>query len=238
MCFLLDELFGVCYNEKGENMTKEKIIEIVKTFVYAVLAGICISVGGAVYLACENIIVGAIFFAVGLFTIFNFNLNLYTGKLCYVFNNNWRYSLKLVLILVGNFIGTSISAGLLRLTRFASKMAKCQAIVDVKIADKLSSLFILAIFCGFLIYVASECFKSENALTKYLGLFFGVSVFVICGFEHSVADMFYFAFVGNFTGRAFLSLLVVALGNFVGGTAFELIKKLFKPKEKQIKFDF
>lgn len=221
----------------GDKMTKEKFIDVLQTLVYAVFAGICISIGGAVYLSCENVIVGSIFFVVGLFTIFNFKFNLYTGKLCYVFNNNWKYSLKLVLIIIGNFIGTCISAGLLHFTRLSSQMAKCQAIVDVKLNDSLASLFILAMFCGFLIYIASECFKSENSLTKYLGMIFGVSVFVICGFEHSIADMFYFAFAGVFTGRAFLVILIVALGNFVGGTATELIKKLFEPKEKQLKMD-
>lgn len=219
-------------------MAKEKFIDILQTFIYAILAGICVSIGGAVSLASENIAVGAVFFCVGLFIIFNFNFNLYTGKLCYVFSNNWKYSLKLVLILVGNFVGTCISAGLLKLTRFQSLYgAKCQSIIDVKLGDSLSSIFILAIFCGFLIYVAAECFKSENALTKYMGLFFGVSVFVLCGFEHSIADMFYFAFAGVFTGRAFLVLLLVALGNFVGGNIVEVVKKLFKPKEKQIKMD-
>lgn len=220
-------------------MTKEKFIDVLQTFVFAILAGICISVGGAVNLASDSVVIGAVFFCVGLFIIFNFNFNLYTGKLCYTFNNNWKYSLKLVLVFVGNFVGTCFGAGLLRLTRFASLYGtKCETIVNAKLSDGLGSMFVLAIFCGFLIYVASECFKSENVLTKYLGMFFGVSVFVVCGFEHSIANMFYFAFAGVFSWRAFLVIMVVALGNFVGGTMVELVKKAFSPKEKQIKFDF
>ena len=70
---------------------KEKVVDYIKVFVYAILAGVCISMGGIAYLSCENVVVGALFFCVGLFIILNFNFNLFTGKVCYVFNNDWRY---------------------------------------------------------------------------------------------------------------------------------------------------
>lgn len=213
-------------------MTKEKIVDYLKVVVFAIMAGICISIGSVAFLSVENIAVGAIFFCVGLFVILNFNFNLYTGKLCYVFNNNLAYSFKVFLTFIGNFIGTNLSAFLLRQTRLENAMLKCESIVQTKLNDSLLSLFILAIFCNILIYVAVEGFKSENALTKYLSLFFGVSVFVVCGFEHSVADMFYFAFAGNYSSKAFLVIFIVTLGNFVGGTLIELLKKLFSLKKQ------
>lgn len=212
-------------------MTKEKFLEYLKVVVFAIMAGLCISIGSVAFLCSENVAIGAIFFCVGLFVILNFNFNLYTGKLCYVFNNELSYSLKVILTLIGNFIGTNLSALLLRQTRLENAMLKCESIVQTKLNDSLLSLFILAIFCNILIYVAVEGFKSENALTKYLSLFFGVSVFVVCGFEHSVADMFYFAFAGNYSSKAFLIIFIVALGNFVGGTLIELLKKLFASKK-------
>lgn len=218
-------------------MTKEKFLEYLKVIVYAIMAGLCISIGSIAFLSSENIAVGAIFFCVGLFVILNFNFNLYTGKLCYVFNNNISYSFKVFLTFIGNFIGTNLSGLLLRQTRLENAMLKCEDLVQTKLNDNLLSLFILAIFCNILIYVAVEGFKSENALTKYLSLFFGVSVFVVCGFEHSVADMFYFAFAKNYSPKAFLIIFIVALGNFVGGTLIELLKKLFSlkktPKQNQ-----
>lgn len=210
--------------------TKEKVVDYIKVFVYAVLAGMCISVGGVAFLACENVVVGALFFCVGLFVILNFKFNLFTGKVCYVFNNDWRYSIKVLITLVGNFVGTNLVALCLRLTRLVCLQERCQEIVANKLGDGLLSLFVLAIFCNILIYVAVEGFKSENSLTKYLSLFFGVATFVICGFEHSVADMFYFAFAGEYFGQMFLSLFIIILGNFVGGVLIELIKKIFKSK--------
>ena len=76
-------------------MTKEKFLDYFQTLVYAILAGICISVGAVAYLSCENAVVGSIFFAVGLFTIFNFGFNLYTG----------RAFLVLLIVALGNFVG-------------------------------------------------------------------------------------------------------------------------------------
>lgn len=53
----------------------------------AVLSGIMISVGGAVYLSCiakGYTWLGAILFAAGLYTICEYGFNLYTGKVGYI----------------------------------------------------------------------------------------------------------------------------------------------------------
>ena len=46
------------------------------TFFKAVLAGLMIGTGGTVYLSCANKTVGAVLFAVGLFTICVYGMNL------------------------------------------------------------------------------------------------------------------------------------------------------------------
>ena len=51
------------------------------TLVKAVYAGFMIGVGGVVYLALENKIVGALLFSFGLLTIVNQGFFLYTGKI-------------------------------------------------------------------------------------------------------------------------------------------------------------
>lgn len=217
--------------------TKEKFLEYLKVFIYAIMAGVAISIGCTAFLASSNVYVGAVFFCVGLFVILNFNFNLYTGKVCYVFNNKPEYSLKLLIILIGNYIGTNLCALVLNLTRLDNMAEKCAKVVELKLNDSLLSMFVLAIFCNILIYVAVEGFKSENVLTKYLSLFFGVGVFVICGFEHSIADMFYFAFAGSYSARTFLCLLIVICGNFVGGILFELVKKAFESDQNHMKIE-
>jgi len=54
-------------------------MKTLKTFVGAVLAGISIGLGGLVFLAVDNKVIGAALFTVGLFTVCTFGLNLFTG---------------------------------------------------------------------------------------------------------------------------------------------------------------
>jgi len=37
------------------------------SFLYSVLGGVCIGIGGTVFLSCENKVTGAVFFCLGLF---------------------------------------------------------------------------------------------------------------------------------------------------------------------------
>ena len=48
------------------------------SFLYSVLGGVCIGIGGVVFLSCENKVVGAVFFCLGLFAICTFGFNLFT----------------------------------------------------------------------------------------------------------------------------------------------------------------
>lgn len=211
-------------------MKTTKVLKLIlKDILLSFLAGICISIGAIAYLSCDVKYIGALFFTVGLFIILVFNFNLFTGKLCYVFENKFTYFLRLFVIWIGNFIGTFISAELLLLTRLTSLQQKCIDLCNAKLSDSLLSLFILAIFCNILIFVAVHGFKkAKQNYVKVLALFFGVSVFVLCGFEHCVADMFYFIFSGIRGTRVLTSLLVITAGNFVGGVFIPLCYKMFK----------
>ena len=62
----------------------KRLQSILKTFFLATCSGICIGIGGAVYLTLENKIVGAFLFTVGLFTILIFGFKLYTGMVGYL----------------------------------------------------------------------------------------------------------------------------------------------------------
>ena len=62
-----------------------------RTFVYGIMAGICVSIGGTAYLSIDNEIVAALFFTTGLFAISNYGFNLFTGKVCYLIDNGPKY---------------------------------------------------------------------------------------------------------------------------------------------------
>ncbi len=197
------------------------------TFVYAVLAGAAISIGGLVNLSCESKAVGAALFSVGLFAVCTLGLNLFTGKVCYVFENSIGYTLDCGLIWLGNLLGTLLAGGALRLTRLQAAVERAAQVSAVKLEDGALSVFILAVFCNILIYLAVESYRENpHQLGKYLGLFLGVAVFVAAGLEHCVANMFYFTLGGAWSPKAVLYIFIMSLGNALGGVLFPLCKKL------------
>ena len=201
-----------------------------KVFLSAILAGLCVGYGGIVFLSLENKVIGAAAFTVGLFVICTFGFHLFTGKVCYVFQNNRNYAIDLPVIWLGNLAGTGLSAGCAKLTRLAPALQeKAASLCQIKLDDSLFSLFLLGILCNILIYIAVEGYKSNpHELGKYLSLFFGVMIFILCGTEHCVADMFYFWMAGLWSGRAILSVLIITLGNAVGGVLFATLHRIVR----------
>lgn len=191
----------------------------------ALLAGVCIGLGGTVFLSVEDRTVGAALFTVGLFVICTTGLHLFTGKVCYVFQQDAAYALDLPVIWLGNLAGTSLVAALERCTRIGPALSRRAAeLCGVKLEDRLISVFLLAVFCNMLICIAVEGFRrNPHELGRYLALFFGVSVFILCGFEHCVANMYYFSAAGVWSGRTAVYLLVMTLGNAAGGVVFPLL---------------
>lgn len=91
-------------------------------FLYAILAGFCIGLGGTIFLRLKDAfpggnVVGALLFTIGLFTVCTRGYALFTGKACYLFDNPLpAYLLDLVVFWVGNLLGAMLIAGLENLT--------------------------------------------------------------------------------------------------------------------------
>ncbi len=180
-------------------------------FVLAVLAGIAIGIGGTVYLSMDNKTAGALMFTVGLYTICIHGLNLYTGKVGYAPNQPAAYLLDLLVIWAGNLAGTGMAALGVRQTRISGIADKAAALCEVKLQDSMASLFLLAVFCGFLMFIAVDGYKQSGSPVI---LFLGVGAFILCGFEHCIADMFYFSVAGMWPGRAVAAVLVILWAGF------------------------
>ena len=196
----------------------------------AILAGLCVGFGGLAFLSLDNKVIGSAAFTIGLFVICTFGFHLFTGKVCYVLQNDRNYAFDLPVIWLGNLIGTGLTAGTASLTRIAPALReKAVSLCQVKLGDGLLSLFLLGVLCNIFIYIAVEGYRSNpHELGKYLSLFFGVMVFIFCGTEHCVADMFYFWMAGLWSGRAILSVLVISLGNAAGGVLFATLHRFVR----------
>lgn len=182
-----------------------------------IYAGILISIGGIAYLAIDNKIVGSFIFSFGLLIVCMYSFNLYTGKVGYILVNKLNYLKELFISLLGNFIGTLLVGNIMRLTRFKNYIDTAKNIVNIKLNDNILSIFILAIFCGMIMYIAVNNYKKEkNVIGKYMTIFMGVMAFILCGFEHCVANMFYFSIAGVYSLKVFYYLLIMILGNSLG----------------------
>ena len=199
-------------------MVRNKTISnILDYFIKGTYAGILIGIGGTVYLSVQNTVAGSFLFSIGLFTICMYQMNLYTGKVGYVLVNKAKYLIELLFSLIGNFAGTFIVGFLMRLTRQTAIIERATTIVNAKVSDNILSILILSIFCGMLMYIAVNNYKvSKNEIGKYIGIFMCVMTFILCGFEHCVANMYYF-FVSNVISlKVLLYLLIMVLGNSIG----------------------
>ena len=188
----------------------------------AVLAGIAIGIGGTVYLSLDNKIVGSLLFSVGLYMVCLNGLNLFTGKVGYAVEQPLSYILDLIVIWIGNFLGTGFVALTINLTRVSGIKETAAKLSETKLNDSPISLFILGIFCGILMFVAVDGYKNSS---NPIILFTCVSVFILCGFEHCIADMFYFSLSGIWSATAFIYIIIITLGNSLGGILIPLWKK-------------
>ncbi|OGS43903.1 MAG: formate transporter [Elusimicrobia bacterium RIFOXYD2_FULL_34_15] len=89
------------------------------------------------------------------------------------------------------------------------------------------SAFMKGIACNLLVNLAILLsFTSKEMIGKILGIWFPIMAFVACGFEHSVANMYFIPagmFLGsNVTWQQFLfwNMMPVTIGNIIGGTVF------------------
>ena len=183
----------------------------IEILIKSILAGIMIGIGGTIYLSLDDKIVGSILFAIGLFIIVVYSFNLYTGKIGYLINNfNKKYIRELIITLIGNFIGTFFVGFILKYTRIYTMISeKAKTLADIKLNDTLISILILSFFCGILMYLAVNTYKEVKDIGKYLAVFLGVIVFILCGFEHCIANMYYFSVSSTWSLNTLLYLLVM-----------------------------
>lgn len=128
-----------------------------------------------------------------------------------------------------NFIG---AAGLALLVWLAGRALMNQGqvgqtIVRIALAKAempLAEAFFSAVLCNVLVCMAVWLAQAGHSVTdKVLGVVFPITAFVAAGFEHSIANVFYFAFAALLGAPLGVldvarNLLPVVAGNIVGGS--------------------
>lgn len=194
---------------------------MLKTFRESLCAGILITIGGTVFLSCENKTAGAVLFSVALLCICYKSYYLFTGKIGYIVEQHTKQDfLNLDIGLFGNLAATFFLGMLLR-TVLPNIGEKAAEMCSAKLAQFPLYTFIRGFFCGILMYLAVSIYKEKNSV---LGILFCVPVFILCGFEHSIADMFYLGASGIFSVKIILFTALVVAGNTFGAIVLPLLK--------------
>ena len=169
------------------------------------LAGCLIGLAAIVYLSVGGPL-GSLLFGIGLFSIIKFKLNLYTGKLCDLTIKEG----KLAEILVGNCFGAAFSGIIYNVFGKEEIVESAKKIMDTRLETNWLSLLLYGVLCGVCIFLAVRL-ESDAAV------FIGVMCFILAGFAHSIADCAYFFISGIYNWRSILNIIIVAIGNFIGG---------------------
>lgn len=205
-----------------------------KIFLSGFLSGLLISIGCLTYLSLKDIslVLASLFFAFGLFTIINLKLHLFTGKVGYVLANKKSFLLELLVMLLANSIGAITCASLfsvLKDSRFDYLIASAINVSTVKLNSSWVSILILSFFCGIMIFLAVDVsLNNYHVLIKVITTFLAVSIFIICGFEHCIANMFYFSLAHAWSSKTLFYIFLMIIGNSLGSITIYLILNYLK----------
>lgn len=214
-----------------------------KTLLLAILAGMFIALAGVgatfgnVY---ANKVMGAAIFPAGLVMVIIAGSELFTGNCLLIMPllgktitvgkmlRNW------LIVYVGNLIGAVFVAAMTVWSdTFGSTYEAVITTAVVKASLPFGTALLRGILCNILVCLAVwMAMAAKDVAGKIVGLYFPIFLFVLCGFEHCVANMFYLpaglfaaarydvAAGGLTLGTMWMgNLLPVTLGNIIGGCA-------------------
>ena len=210
----------------------------VKTLVKGIMGGVCNSIGGWLYLRARvdmgSIVVASFLFTTGSIFISHLFFYLFTGKIGFLLEKDEEKrrskAIDLGIGLIGNLLGCMMMGFLIRLATFDTNpllFTELQGIVNLKIGHDWYEALILSFFCGLLIHIGTDGMRRiDNPLGRYLVMFLCIGGFTLAGFEHSVANMFFYFLNNTYTWEAALSLLILVCGNALGGLAVSGVRLL------------
>ena len=177
-------------------------------FKRSILSGICIGLGSAIFVKLGGI-VGAIMFAFGLLTVIYYELPLYTGIAGFINIRQTYEWYKMFIALIGNIIGCY----LLSLIFCNNEIFNTTDIIQSRIDSGFLQSFLNAIGCGTIMTLIVCGARNGNNLL----VVFGIPLFILLGFYHSIADAFYASLVDYHLLLDYVPYyFLIILGNFIG----------------------
>ena len=103
-----------------------------------------------------------------------------------------------------------LAARAFSLTRHTCDVA---SVVAPKLADSSMSVFVLAVGCGAMMFLAVDSYRRSQS---WLFVILPIVIFILSGFEHSIANMFYLSLADAWDWDALRITLLAIAGNAVG----------------------
>ncbi|HIX28775.1 MAG TPA: formate/nitrite transporter family protein [Candidatus Blautia stercoravium] len=227
-------------------------------FVSALVAGMFISFGSFVAFTLGGVIsasetaacwakpVQAFAFASALSLVVMAGAELFTGNNLAMAAGSfrkvvsWADTVKLwVVCWTGNLIGSLICVVLFQVTGIPSgdTAAYFGKTAVTKVGLEPVPLLVRAILCNVLVCLAVWCtIKMKTEAGKLIMIFWCIFIFMVCGFEHSIANMSILGVaVANGSigvGQYCYSVLLATVGNIIGGVVFVALPYHLISKEK------
>lgn len=176
----------------------------------SILASILIGFGAAVLLILGNPL-GPVLFAFGLLGVCYLDASLFTGKTGYYWRNKKG---ELATILVINLVTGWLFGYLLSI---ANPDLVQVAMTKVLAWEWSIPYFIQSFACGMIMFICVELFKKGSVM----GIFYGVPLFIFCGFQHCIANAIYLGVAQTFDSALFLCII----GNFLGGVIANILSE-------------
>lgn len=214
------------------------------TLISGAAAGAAIGVGGWSYATLRvaaplGAFYGALAFSLGIILVCVCGLMLYTGKIGYAMRD-WLFAKEgekttpgyraktLALIFVGNVFGAFL-AGLAaaRLSPQATSDS-IKAIVEAKAASDQADLMIRSVLCGALVYAGVDLYRRYKGVLGTSLVAACIAAFVLLGFDHCVANAFYWGGAVMEAGWVFpmKCVLMCAVGNSFGAILVDALSAL------------
>lgn len=221
-----------------------------RAFVLAVLAGAFIALGASFMLMVRSdstlsptvsLLLGGLAFCLGLFLVLVAGAELFTGNCLMVIGAlDGRYPFarmlrKWAIVYVGNAAGALLVVALMTISGFPAMQGGAVGDIALSVAASKAALdpvvaFVRGILCNMLVCLAVWMGSAgKTVCDKLAAAVLPVVAFVVLGFEHSVANMFFLplGLVVNAmqgasavaVGGVVSNLVFVTLGNIVGGVA-------------------
>ena len=200
-----------------------------------ICAGVMIIISCAVFVSClidGQKQLGTILFALALLTICIKGYSLFTGKVGFILEKHGKEEFSVLLLgLLGNALATVV-LGIILGYAIPSLQIKANEFCSLKLIEQQWwQTLVRAIFCGILMYVAVSIYRDHNK--NVIGIIFAIPVFMLSGFEHSIADIGYFAMSHIVSFDAFLFLMIVILGNAIGAWILPVLSMTKKKSKDQ-----